>query len=175
MQNQKNLNYWLLQIKPADFRLLKALKVNELKVYPVKLLKTNIKKGDKIIIWKSGKNAGCYALATAASEAGEWPYPKSELPFFKKHPSIKSNVRLKINLNLWDKPLQKEHFSETKLFDRFAEELPGINYKVSERHYTFMSERAKENLLEIKKQKVFLPYHKTTDHPLSNRISISKY
>ncbi len=167
MQKVKNINYWLLQIKSSDFHLLKALKANVLKVYPVKLGRTKIQTGDKIIIWKSGKNAGCYALATATSAAGEWAYPKNELPFFKKNPSTNSNVELKIDLNLWDNPVQKELLKENKLFDRFAEELPGLNYKVTEEHYTFISELAKENLLKIKKQKDLIPLTKTTNHPLN--------
>lgn len=167
MQKSKKINYWLLQIKTTDFRLLRALKANELKVYPVKSHRTNIQKGDKIIIWKTGKNGGCYALATAISDTGKWPFPKNELPFFKSKPSADSNIKLKIDLNLWEIPILTEQISVNKSFDRFSKELPGLNYKVTEKQYTFLNELAQLNLAEKNAQKEYLPFDKTTDHPLN--------
>ena len=167
MQKSKNTNYWLLQIKSSDFRLLRSLKVNELKLYPVKSLRTNIQKGDKIIIWRSGKNTGCYALATAVSDTGEWPFSKNELIFFKNNPSFKTNVKLKIDLNLWEFPVLVNQLKENKLFDQFSEELPGLNYKVTEKHYAFIKELAQLSLSEKNTQKEFIPFDKTTDHPLN--------
>lgn len=167
MQNQKNINYWLIQIKSSDFQLIKALSVNELKVYPVKPGKSTIRQDDKIIIWKTGKNAGCYAVATAVSDTGEWPVPENELPFFRTTPSVESTIQLKIDLNLWDKPLLKKDFAGSQMFDRFSEELPGINYKITQRHYTFLKELAHKKISGPDAEKGFIPHAKSTDHPLN--------
>lgn len=167
MPEQKKINYWALQIKSTDFQLVKALRANALKVYPVKISRAAIRKGDKIIIWKSGKNAGCYALATATSDPGNWPYPKDEKPFFKNPIPDSPNIHLKIDLNLWSNPLLMEHLSDHKQFNRFATDLPGYNYKVSRRHYDIISEIAKQKLLERNEQRQAVPFHKSTDHPLN--------
>ncbi len=167
MQNPKNKNYWLFQIKSTDFQLVKALRVNELKVYPIKSQRVKIQKGDRIIIWKTGKNSGCYALATATSETGSWPYSKNGLTFFKNNTATQPNVKFKIDLNLWDKPLREEALTNYKAFDRFRGTLPGINYKIAQNHFFLVEELAKNHLSEYKLSKSFVPYHKSKDHPLN--------
>ena len=167
MQRQKDISYWLFQIKPSDFQLEKALSANELKVYPVKSGRSKIRKGDKIIIWKVGRKPGCYALATAASEIGRWPYSENERAFFNHAQPDAPNVKLRVDLNLWNNPLESKQLAENRLFNRFGSELPGINYKVTQRHYTTVKELAQENLKQDRSQEVFVPFRKSTDHPLN--------
>ena len=167
MQNTKDKNYWLFQIKPSDYQLENALKANELNVYPVKSRRSKIQKGDKIILWKAGRQGGCYALATATSEIGEWPYSENGLAFFKNTEDVEPNVKMKIDLNLWDHPLEKKSLTKNKIFDKFKKELPGINYKVTQEHYSIVAELAKESFEENKTAQEFIPYHKLNNHPLN--------
>ena len=46
-----------------------AIKNNLLEDWTVSAHKDKIKKGDKVILWISGKNSGCYSLAEVTSEA----------------------------------------------------------------------------------------------------------
>jgi predicted RNA-binding protein with PUA-like domain len=56
-------NYWLFQGKPEAYDFAAAVKENLIEEWNVKAHWKIIKKGDKAILWLSGENSGCYALA----------------------------------------------------------------------------------------------------------------
>ena len=61
MGNNSSINYWLFQNNPKKFKLREALQQEALKTFVVKTHQAKIKKGDKVIIWQTGQDAGCYA------------------------------------------------------------------------------------------------------------------
>lgn len=132
MATKAPVNYWLFQNNPKKFKLREALQQEALKTFVVKSHKAKIKKGDKVIIWQTGKNAGCYALATVASGVEEDTAEIQELPFYSENPKPTKRVHLEIDYNLWSKPITRDFLPLSKSFDRFYAGLSGTNYKATE-------------------------------------------
>ncbi|MFK8006766.1 MAG: AAA family ATPase [Saprospiraceae bacterium] len=135
MGNNSSINYWLFQNNPKKFKLREALQQEALKTFVVKTHKGKIKKGDKVIIWQMGEDAGCYALATVASNVENDQVEEQEVPFFKEVPKETKRVHLNIDYNLWSKPITKDFIPLSKSFDRFYGGLSGTNYKATEEQF----------------------------------------
>ena len=128
-------NYWLFQSNPAIFQLREALRAGLFYSFPVKQHKKKIVKGDKVILWQTGQNAGVYGLGTVVSEVGEGSIPLEEAIFFKSMPEQLPRVYVQVDYNLWNKPITKELLPNSKSFDRFYAGLSGTNYKASDLQY----------------------------------------
>lgn len=63
ISSEDERNYWVFQGNPDTYNLIEALKHNAVKRWTVNAHKDKIKVGDKVMLWKTGQNAGCYALA----------------------------------------------------------------------------------------------------------------
>lgn len=135
MGNKSSINYWLFQNNPKKFKLREALQQEALKTFVVKAHKGKIKKGDRVIIWQMGEEAGCYALATVASNVENDQVEEQEVPFFKEVPKETKRVHLNIDYNLWSKPITKDFIPLSKSFDRFYAGLSGTNYKATEEQF----------------------------------------
>ena len=129
------IKYWLFQSSPEVFRLKDALKADALQTFAVKAHKKSIKKGDKVIIWETGVEAGCYALATVVSDVEEDAVETLELPFYEESPKTDKRVHLNIDYNLWSKPITKDFIPLSKSFDKFYGGLSGTNYKATEEQF----------------------------------------
>ena len=132
MSKKTSTNYWLFQNNPKKFRLREALQKEALQTFVVKSHQAKIKKGDKVIIWQTGNQAGCYALATVTSEVGEKEVGQQEIPFYEVKPKATKRVLLNVDYNLWNHPITKEYLPIIKSFDRFYAGLSGTNYRATE-------------------------------------------
>jgi len=61
------VNYWVFQGNPNIYRVVDALKDGKIKTWSVSAHKTEIRIGDKVILWVTGEKSGCYALCTVTS------------------------------------------------------------------------------------------------------------
>ncbi len=135
MYERVEVNYWLFQSNPQIFQLREALRAGLLFSFPVKQHQKKIVEGDRIILWQTGTFAGVYALGTVVSQVGEGTIPLEEAIFFKQEPENIPRVYIRIDYNLWNKPITKEVIPNSKSFERFYAGLPGTNYKATEQHY----------------------------------------
>ncbi len=135
MSKKETTKYWLFQSNPKIFRLRDALAAEALLSFAIKSHKKSIKKGDKIILWQSGKNAGCYALATALNKPEKAAIPAIEKPFFLEEPASEQRISLKIDYNLWNRPITKEIVPNSGHFRAFYAGLPGTNFKATKAQY----------------------------------------
>jgi len=69
-------NYWIFQGNPKVFDVVRYINEYSSHNWTVASHKDKIKIGDKVILWVTGKNAGCYALAEITSEL----YQGTDLP-----------------------------------------------------------------------------------------------
>lgn len=136
--------YWLFQSNPDVFRLRDALRAEALETFTITAHKHDIHKDDKIILWQSGKEAGCYGLATVTSQVEKLPIGEKEKPFFKELPEEPMRVSLKIEYNLWNKPLTWEMLRDIPVFEDFNAGLPGTNFIATEQQYKVLEEIAKQ-------------------------------
>ncbi len=104
-------NYWIFQANPDRWKFETALSEGLLTDWTIGAHADKIKRGDKVIIWVSGKSAGCYALAEVTSE-----------PQYKEHSTddhlwkekVDNNIKADINLthNLLNNPILKNQLNE---------------------------------------------------------------
>ncbi|MFN7118112.1 MAG: AAA family ATPase [Saprospiraceae bacterium] len=128
-------NYWLFQANPQVFRLRDALQAEALQTFAVTAHKQEIKVDDKVILWQSGKEAGCYGLATVVSEVGEMDVSAAEKAFFKTEVEDNARVKLKVDYNLWNKPITRDLLMGNPVFAALYAGLPGTNFAATEAQY----------------------------------------
>ncbi len=149
MKKKEHTNYWLFQAHEQQFSLGPALRIDAVHTFPVKAHRDKIKKGDKVILWKTGENAGVYGLAEVQSEVGTWKVSEEQKSFYLKPLSTKENIKIKIEYNLWNRPVTKDLLTENKEFDKFYGGLSGVTYKATKRQYELIAGMAqRENLVE---------------------------
>lgn len=98
------INYWVFQGNPSAFDFKTALKENLLQNWMVNAHRDKIKKDDKAIIWFTGKNAGCYALAKITSNPEE-SINSPDAHLWKEKPANSITAGIELTHNLMANPL----------------------------------------------------------------------
>ncbi len=135
MEEGRAISYWLFQAHPRVLRLRDALRAGALSTFGLKAHKDKVKKGDKAIIWLTGKEGGCYALATVVGDPVEMAVPATELPFFREPPPFGLRAPLAVEYNLWNQPIPAALLPDSPAFEGFHAGLPGMNYTATEAQY----------------------------------------
>lgn len=136
MADDKKVNYWLFQSNPNIFQLKEALRAGLFFSFPVKQHKNKIKLGDKVILWQKGRSSGVFALCTVASPVEvEGQIHLEEAIFYIGPPTTFTRVELKVEYNLWNKPITKDLIPNSTTFDKFYAGMPGMNYKATKKQY----------------------------------------
>ncbi len=142
MSEPPNIAYWLFQANPALFRLREALRLGRLHTFALRAHRQRVRAGDRVILWQTGREAGCYGLATVTDEAREIPPAEAEQPFFSKEPPALPRVTLRIDYNCWNQPLTPDLLAEHPAFADFNAGRPGANYRATAEQF-----RTLENLI----------------------------
>ena len=138
---EEEVNYWIFQGNQKIYNVTQALQDNILKSWSVKSHKESIQIGDKVILWVSGNNAGCYALAEIVSEVYEAKDDDSEMIYYVDNRSneISSRVSIKITHNLSSNPILKEQIQGIEAFNELKAGSQGTNFKATKIEYdTFL-------------------------------------
>ena len=130
----KQINYWVFQGNPKIFDFETALREDLLKDWTVKAHKDKIKIGDKVILWMTGKNAGCYALAEVTTEA------EKKSTSLDDHLWIGENTGeiragIKITHNFLEKPILKEIVTNNSKLKKLKAGSQGTNFSATEIEY----------------------------------------
>lgn len=75
--------YWVFQGNPRFYDSAGALRAKAVNTWTVTAHLDRIQPGDKAIIWVTGQQAGCYALATITSAVTERPMDEADRPFVR--------------------------------------------------------------------------------------------
>ncbi|WP_282068232.1 EVE domain-containing protein [Olleya namhaensis] len=136
-------NYWVFQGNPNVYNITKALEAGHLKSWKVAAHKDKIKIGDKVILWQTGKNAGCYALAEIISEVSVFEEEKVEEQYYVNplNSSSTDRVKLRVIKNLVYDPILWNDLKEDPAFTDFKAGNQGTNFSASKEEY--------ETLLEL--------------------------
>ncbi len=124
-------NYWLFQANPQVFRLRDALRADALETFAVKQHRKKIQAGDLVILWQTGKEAGCYGLATVRGKAMERAPAETEKNYYQKEAESGLRVPISVEYNLWNKPITADLLPKSQAFKKFYAGLPGVNYKAT--------------------------------------------
>src|SRR5699024_5696254 len=135
-------SYWIFQGNQNIYRIVDALNAGHLTSWKVNGHKDKIKIGDKVILWQTGSQAGCYALAEVISEVGLIKEGKSENEYYVSEPtSDDSNqiesVRIKILKNLANSPILWQDVREDPRLSSFKAGSQGTNFSATEEEYLF--------------------------------------
>lgn len=118
--NDRFINYWIFQCNPSEFDFASAVKTKVLTDWTIAAHKDKIALGDKVILWLTGKKAGCYALARITSP----PAAKQDSPdnhLWKVEPKTSLKAGLEITYAIIDSPLlwqnikQREELKDLKV------------------------------------------------------------
>lgn len=148
----KEPNYWLFQGNPSIYNITKALNANHLKSWKVAAHKDKIKIGDKVIIWQTGSNACCCALAEVTSEVGILPEEDVELKYYENQSESTNDfrVQLKILENISNHPIPYEVLVDWNAFEKFNAGNQGTNFKATKEQFDFISSFIKDQKLLLK-------------------------
>jgi len=144
------INYWLFNCNPNNYNMIGALQKNMTIAYQINQHKNNIRINDKVIIWLSGKEAGCYAFAKVTSEVKMSEEKSWEKEFSKNqsYDNIMHRADIEIEINLWNRPIPREQVVENPKMKRFTN-FQQTNLRCSEEEYNFLKNLASENNPEI--------------------------
>lgn len=132
--NDRFINYWVFQCNPADFDFEAAIRSNLLHDWTVAAHKDKIKKGDKVILWVTGKKAGCYALARVTADPAEKTNsPDSHLWKTEDKNTFKAGIEL--THNLLARPLMWQTIKETDGLQELKVGNQGTNFSATRQQY----------------------------------------
>jgi hypothetical protein len=136
LEKEKEINYWIFQGNPKFYDIIGALQNEVLTTWKVAAHKDKIKIGDKVILWLSGDNAGCYALAKVTSEVGKIEMNPDEIQYYKaEYDENEDRVSMEIEHNLADDPiLWEENKGLTELVELKVGN-QGTNFTATEQEY----------------------------------------
>ncbi|HEV7350177.1 AAA family ATPase [Telluribacter sp.] len=135
-------NYWVFQGNPSQFRIVDALKADAIKTWRVSAHKDKISIGDKVILWVTGDQSGCYALAEVTSDIFTSTDDETE-QYYQIQESVKTpseRVRIKILKNLWDNPVRKKQIEDLPEFRNFKGGNQGTTFSSTVEEYEMIEQ-----------------------------------
>ncbi|MDM8515895.1 AAA family ATPase [Desulfobacterales bacterium HSG16] len=138
---EKTINYWVFQGNPDFFDFETGLTNNLIDNWNVSAHKDKIKKRDKVIIWLTGKNAGCYALAEVTQEPMEKEATSyNDHNLWKTEDKIKLKAGIKITHNFISNPIIKEQLENIDALSGLKVGSQGTNFSATKDEYLTLLE-----------------------------------
>lgn len=141
---KKKINYWVFQGNPDKFDFENAFKEDAITGWTVTAHKDKIKEGDKVIIWITGSEAGCYALADVLSK----PLDKASFPeshYWKEDDKSELKAAIDITHNLANNPILKDEIDGMKELANLNVGHQGTNFAATEEEYKAILEMIEQN------------------------------
>ncbi len=139
--NSRNYNYWIFQGNPNTFDFETAFKNDLIDSWTVSAHKDKIKPDDKVIIWITGKNAGCYALAEITSSPHELSEERDS-HLWKKEDTNSLKAGIRFTHKLFNNPLLSAQLKSQKALENLNVGLQGTNFKATKEQYQKILEMA---------------------------------
>jgi Cdc6-like AAA superfamily ATPase len=131
---ESNINYWVFQGNPKVFDFETALKQEIINEWTVSAHKDKIKKGDKIIFWIAGKNAGCYALGEVTTAPYEYK-TKSTNSLWKTADKSDMKTGIKITHNWVNQPVLFTQITTNESLQSLHVGNQGTNFTATKEQY----------------------------------------
>jgi Cdc6-like AAA superfamily ATPase len=130
-------NYWIFQGSPKIFDMVSALEANAIKTWTVSSHKGKIVVDDKIILWLTGSNSGCYALGKVTSPVAYIKEENSEIDFYLNPTEKVDNNRVSIEIehNYFNNPVLWETIKDDDVFNDFKGGGQGTNFTANKEQY----------------------------------------
>nr|WP_246407567.1 AAA family ATPase [Geomicrobium halophilum] len=123
------VNYWIFQGNSNVFDVIGHLKEEGVQPWTINAHQNKIKPDDKVIVWMTGAESGCYALGTVVSgvyeiEAGDY------------------KCDLEIDWKLIENPIMKEETKEEEALQNLKVGNQGTNFQATQEEYEVMVQLA---------------------------------
>ncbi len=161
--NNRNSNFWIFQCNPNAFDIETAIKENILETWTVSAHKDKIKSGDKVILWITGRNSGCYALAEVTSEPQIIEHSKDS-HLWKTQDKNPLKARIKITHNLIDNPITSEEVRRNKDLADLKVGNQGTNFSATKKEYNQILEMANNKNIPIEARVIYAYLVKSMSH-----------
>lgn len=159
---KKEINYWIFQGNPDVYDVVRSIKDNMINTWWVKSHKEKIKVGDKVILWVTGNNSGCYALCEVTSGVYEDFDDNDQDKYYKEgylesRARVKSSrVRIKVTHDFTQNPILHEQIrSNKKVFKEFKAGNQGTTFSATKEQYEEILKMAKGD--DKKKYWIYAP------------------
>ena len=154
---RNKVNYWIFQGNPKIYNVIDAISDNALETWSVKAYKSEIKKGDKVILWVTGEKQGCYALCEVTSNVYEGLDEDNQMKYYTDQSVNEKATRVRMNMthNLSTKPITKERIGDIEELSELKVGNQGTNFSATEEEYSTLLEMAK--IMNSQKYWLFTP------------------
>lgn len=155
--DQTNVNYWIFQGNPNIYNVVAALNDNMLTTWNVKAHEDKIKIGDKLILWVTGKDQGCYALGEIVSDVFDGLVEEDQVKYYAQQNknAFSKQVKIKITKNLSNNPIKREVIQNINELKEMKVGNQGTNFSATEEEYETMLSLA--NKRQLKKYWLYAP------------------
>lgn len=135
-------NYWIFQGNPKIYNVVDSLKDSMLTTWSVKAHEDKIRVGDKIILWVTGKEQGCYALGEVTSDVYEGLDEEDQTKYYTEQSKneISKRVKIKITNNLSNNPISKDEIENISELKELKVGNQGTNFSATEDEYSTLLE-----------------------------------
>jgi len=167
----KEVNYWIFQGSPKIYNIVKALKAGHLKSWKITAHRDRIKIGDQVIIWQTGSQAGCHALAEVTSNVSIFKDEEFERQYYTSpdEDSATDRVKIKIVKYLVDSPILWEDIKVNPAFSNFKAGNRGTNFSTTKEEYNAILKLSLNNSNSDKIREEFSDWLKGSE--TSNKIN----
>ena len=158
-------NYWIFQGNPKVFDVVRYINEYSSHNWTVAKHKDKIKIGDKVILWVTGKNAGCYALAEITSELYQGTDLPEEVSYYTDFAKDKydfdntfgktkgDKINIRITHNISENPITKDMIANNGDLAKLKVGHQGTNFSSNESEYNAIL-----NMIENKNTKRYWMY-----------------
>lgn len=131
---------WIFQANSERYEIEKSFKENPVQTWLVTRYQKEIKKGHKVLIWKSGKKAGIYAKADIISDITEGMGDFIDEAVWwvnEEDKNNKENMKVVIKVEkVFERPILKTELIDKKLEDLDVIRMPhATNFQVNSRQW----------------------------------------
>lgn len=139
-RNDSDCNYWIFQGNPKIYNIVASLNDNALKSWSVKSHKEAIKPGDKVILWVTGNETGCYGLAEVKSEVIQEKDDEAELSYYINpvKNEVSNRIKIEVTHNFANLPILKNEIESLPGFEDFKGGNQGTNFTATKEQYERM-------------------------------------
>jgi hypothetical protein len=145
LNTNRDTNYWIFQGNPRVFDFETALKEDILNTWTVSAHKDKIKTGDKVILWITGRNSGCYALAEVTSEPHE-KRSSSDDQLWTGVDKSELKTDIQITHNLVRSPINKAQIDSIEELSNLKVGNQGTNFQATEEEFNTILKLTNSNV-----------------------------
>jgi len=143
-----DIHFWIFQGNPRFYDTAGALRAKAVRTWTVTAHTDKIKPGDKAIIWVTGQNAACYALATVDSEVLDLDAEEFDRSFVLDTAQVlqQKRVRITVDHNFSEEPIAWSTLKDEPEMTGFKGGNQGTTFTATKDQYdTILRKATKQN------------------------------